>query len=65
MNKRHLVLFSIIAFVFTPFFISDAYAYIDAGSGSAILPMIISAFVGLGITIKLYWQKLKYKFIKK
>ena len=65
MNQKHLMLFSIIAFALTPFFISDAYAYIDPGSGSAIIPMIISAFVGLGIAIKLYWEKLKYKFIKK
>ena len=53
MNQRYLILFSIIAL--TPFFISDAYAYIDPGTGSAIIPMIISAFVGLGIAIKLYW----------
>ena len=63
MNQRYLMLFSIIAL--TPFFISDAYAYIDPGTGSAIIPMIISAFVGLGIAIKLYWEKLKYKFVKR
>lgn len=44
------------------FVISDAYAYIDPGSGSLIIQMIIGALVGVGITIKLYWHKLKYKF---
>ena len=43
------------------FFLSDAYAYIDPGSGSMIIQMIIGALVGVGITIKIYWYKLKEK----
>ena len=38
---------------------SDAYAYIDPGSGSLIIQMLIGAIVGVGITLKLYWYKLK------
>ena len=44
---------------------SDAYAYIDPGSGSMIIQMIIGALVGVGITIKIYWYRLKEKFISK
>ena len=43
------------------FTISDAYAYIDPGSGSLIIQIIIGALVGAGITIKIYWYKLKEK----
>jgi len=42
-------------------FISDAYAYLDPGSGSIIAQAIIAALVGVGITVKLYWVKLKFK----
>lgn len=42
-------------------FISDAYAYLDPGSGSIIIQAIIGAFVGIGITLKIYWYKLKEK----
>jgi len=41
---------------------SEAYAYIDPGSGSMIFQMLLGALVGVGITIKLYWNKLKFKF---
>tara|TARA_B100000686_G_scaffold229008_1_gene236389 strand:+ start:2073 stop:2264 length:192 start_codon:yes stop_codon:yes gene_type:complete len=46
-------------------FISDAYAYIDPGSGSLILQMILGALVGAGIAIKVYWFKLKEKFSRR
>jgi len=37
-------------------------AYIDPGSGSAIMSAIIGAFVALGLAIKTYWYKLKSFF---
>ena len=42
-------------------FISDAYAYLDPGSGSIIAQAIIGALIGVGITVKIYWEKLKFK----
>lgn len=41
--------------------ISDAYAYIDPGSGSLVIQIIIGALVGAGITLKIYWHKFKEK----
>ena len=41
--------------------ISDAYAYLDPGSGSIIIQMIIGALVGVVITLKVYWEKVKFK----
>lgn len=40
----------------------DAYAYIDPGSGSVVIQMLIGALVGVGIAVKVFWVKLKYKF---
>ena len=55
-----LALISVISLLHI-FTISDAYAYIDPGSGSLVIQIIIGALVGAGITIKIYWYKLKEK----
>lgn len=47
--------------VFYTYLVSDAYAYIDPGSGSIVIQMIIGALVGAGIAVKVFWAKLKYK----
>jgi len=41
---------------------SSAYAYIDPGSGSAIMSAIIGFFVVIGLTIKSFWYKIKSLF---
>jgi len=52
----------LIFFLSSVFFISDAFAYIDPGSGSMLLQALIGVFVGIAITLKIYWYKLKEKF---
>ena len=42
-------------------FISDAFAYLDPGSGSMIFQALIGALIGVGIALKIYWDKLKFK----
>lgn len=44
---------------------SNAYAYLDPASGSVIIQLIIGALAGAGITIKLYWVRIKEKFSSK
>lgn len=39
----------------------DAFAYIDPGSGSLVIQVIVGALVGAGITIKVYWLRIKMK----
>jgi len=51
----------ILALLFRGLFVSDAYAYIDPASGSMFIQVIIGALVGVGITIKVYWAKIRYK----
>ena len=41
-----------------------AFAYIDPGSGSAIMSLIIGFFVALGLMVKTYWYKLKALFTR-
>lgn len=54
-----LILFSV------GIFVSDAYAYIDPASGTLIIQMMIGALVGVGITIKVYWAKIRFLLSKK
>lgn len=35
-----------------------AFAYIDPGSGSAVISIIIGAFVAAGLAIKSFWYKI-------
>jgi hypothetical protein len=37
-------------------------AYIDPGSGSAIMSAVIGFFVAVGIAVKTYWYKIKSLF---
>lgn len=45
-------------------FCSPAFAYLDPGSGSAIVSAIIGAVVAAGLVIKTYWYKFKSLFTR-
>ena len=45
--------------------VQPAMAYIDPGSGSAIMSAIIGFFVATGLAVKAYWYKIKSLFSKK
>jgi len=49
-----IILFSLLLIIARP-----AYAYLDPGSGSFILQIILGAVLGGLFTVKIYWQKLK------
>ena len=40
----------------------SSLGYIDPGSGSAIMSVIIGFFVAIGLALKTYWYKLKGLF---
>ena len=54
----------VITLILGQFSVSNAFAYIDPGSGSMIVQMLIGTLVGAGIAVKLYWQKIRMKFMK-
>jgi hypothetical protein len=35
------------------------FAYIDPGTGSYMLQLLIAAFIGISFAIKVYWKKIK------
>jgi len=46
------------------FSIPTISGYIDPGSGMAVIAIIMGAIVGAGMTLKLYWLKIKEKISK-
>jgi hypothetical protein len=40
-------------------FLSDAWAYLDPGTGSYIFQMLIASIVGGLFALKMYWRRLK------
>ena len=50
---------------FAGLFVSEVSAYIDPGTGSALIQVLIGAIAGVGITLKLYWFKIKEKLSRK
>lgn len=63
-------LFKFLINVCIPFFFilflhtQNAYAYLDLGTGSYFFQIIISFIVGGLFSIKLFWKKIKNKFLK-
>jgi hypothetical protein len=58
---KNLLIFTLLFFTFSS---QNAFAYIDPGTGSAIISAIIGFFVVFGVIIKSYFYKIKSFFIK-
>ena len=59
MRNVRFIVFAVLVTAWLP-----AFAYIDPGSGSAIMSLIIGLFVALGLMVKTYWYKLKALFTR-
>ena len=60
--KISQIFFTILTLLlFSQFSFPNAFAYIDPGSGSIIIQMIIGALVGVGIAVKVFWFKIKLR----
>lgn len=44
--------------------IDGVVLYLDPGSGSILIQMLIGALAGVGISLKIYWWKIKEKFAR-
>ena len=42
----------------------ELVGYIDPGSATAIIAMILGAIAGVGMTLKMYWFKIKHKITR-
>lgn len=58
--RRVLVIFVLFYLLFP----RAAYAYIDPGTGSFLLQMLIAALVGTALSVKVFWNKVKNLFKK-
>jgi hypothetical protein len=63
MNQKIFIIMGVFLFTFGELFVSDAFAYIDPGTGSMILQSLIGALVGAGIILKVYWTKIKFAIL--
>ena len=52
-----LIPFHILVFILV--FTTPAFAYLDAGSGSMLLQLILGGVAGISVVIKLYWNRFK------
>ena len=52
------------SFLLSGFSLIKILGYIDPGSATAIIAMIIGAIAGAGMTLKLYWFKIKDKITR-
>ena len=52
------------ALILINFSIPTISGYIDPGSGMAVIAIIMGAIAGAGMTLKLYWLKIKEKISK-
>jgi hypothetical protein len=41
------------------------YSYIDLGSGSYIIQLLIAGFVGFSLSVRIFWKKIRSRFSKK
>jgi hypothetical protein len=58
---KHLVLLlSLILLLFT----KDSEAYIDPGSGSYVLQLLVASFFAVLFAIKMFWRNIKAYFSK-
>lgn len=48
--------------MFTPILLAKAHAYLDPGSGSLILQMLLAGLLGAGVVIRVFWKKIKALF---
>lgn len=61
--KSDKIRFSIFIILFLTFFLPKrVYAYLDPGTGSYIIQLIIGGLLGSGYLIKTYWKEIKNKF---
>ena len=52
----------IIATILFLLLITDAEAYLDPGTGSMLLQVILGGIAAVGVAVKLYWHKLRVAF---
>jgi hypothetical protein len=58
MKTSFIVSIVVTGLVANLFLINTAYAYLDPGTGSALLQGVLAALAAIAVTAKLYWHRL-------
>ncbi len=61
-HSRYLANSVVFAFLLILASTREAYAYIDPGTGSYVIQLIIAGLVGVGFAVKVYWGRIKSFF---
>jgi hypothetical protein len=65
LKSRNIFYSSIILLMIVGHFsISDAFAYMDPSSITLAIQLLAAALIGVGISLKIYWQQIKMKLFK-
>ena len=65
MHRREKVSIFVAAFLASFLLMSrNAHAYVDPGTGSYVLQMIVAGIAAAGLTLRLFWGRLKLMFKK-
>jgi hypothetical protein len=57
-RTHRLFTLTILVIAFSSLVIPVANAYIDPGSGSYIFQMVVGAFLGISLAVKVFWHKI-------
>ena len=61
-HQKHRIFITITTSLALSVWALPAYAYLDPGTGSMLIQGLIGAIAALGVTLKLYWHKIKLMF---
>lgn len=62
-NLTHITTILVVLVLFYFVSIKDAYAYLDPGSGSYVIQLIIAGLLGGLYALKVFWSKVKNFFV--
>ena len=58
MIRRPLYLSLVLATIFFLVTVDNAYAYLDSGTGSLILQLVLAGVGGIAVLVKVFWHRL-------
>ena len=61
-STTRVFLYAFILFLLLP---QTAHAYLDPGSGSYVIQIVIASIAGAGLLIKSQWHNIKNRFMQK
>ena len=65
MKRRAVVMQSIIGAVALLFiFVHESHAYLDPGTGSFLLQLLLAGLFGILLSVRIFWKRIKAFFVR-